>query len=209
MSTDATDSTNDNDPVSGDPQYPFGLPMGTVRGFFALLICVFFWIVLLSPDAPNVKPLLSHYFLLALVFMAFASANGHGAPRGEAATLPWALRILFLGGTAAVAAYSINKYGLADFTTRVTPVYEEVKGWWVPFLGCTIGGFIGGLFLWYVLGGRSIVFQSIRAWLSVVAMVMLVIELGMFVASSSSEAFFHGWQAVEIAAVSAYFACRT
>ena len=28
---------------------PYGLPMGTVRGFTSVLICSFFWIVLLYP----------------------------------------------------------------------------------------------------------------------------------------------------------------
>ena len=33
-------------------QHPYGLPMGTVRGFMSLLICSFFWIFLLLPEPP-------------------------------------------------------------------------------------------------------------------------------------------------------------
>ena len=55
-------------------EYPtFGLPSGSVRGFLSVLICSFFWIVLLLPPDTPVDSPLGHFFLLTLVFMAFAS----------------------------------------------------------------------------------------------------------------------------------------
>ena len=40
-------------------EYPtFGLPSGSVRGFLSVLICSFFWIVLLLPEpAPGQPPI--------------------------------------------------------------------------------------------------------------------------------------------------------
>ena len=67
------------DPVN-EPRHPFGLPMGSVRGFMALLICGFFWLVLLWPGEQIVKPLLGHFFLLALVLLAFASSPSPRRP---------------------------------------------------------------------------------------------------------------------------------
>ena len=57
---------------------PFGLPIGSVRGFLSLLICSFFWIVLLQPEP--IAPPLGHFFLLTLVFLAFASNPHHADP---------------------------------------------------------------------------------------------------------------------------------
>lgn len=200
------------DPVS-NPRHPFGLPMGTVRGFLSLLICSFFWIVLLSTTDPNVKPLLAHFFLLALVLLAFASSPGAEDRKEGGATLPWLMRVLFVGGSVAVVGYCLAT-NPSQFSNRITPKPDEFKQWWGPFMACMAGGFAGGLFLRFVLGTQNIAFQAIRAWLSVVGMVMLTVELAMFVALLSSDnekydAFFHTWQAIEIAVVSAYFATRS
>jgi len=193
-----------------NPRYPFGLPMGTVRGILSLLICSFFWIVLLSSS--DAKPPLAHYFLLALVLLAFASSPGVD-DRKNGATLPWLMRALFLGGSAAVLAYCLAND--ADrFKTRITPNFEEVKVWWVSFMGCLMGGFAGGLFARVLLGRASYAFLTFRAWLSVVGMIMLVIELALFVSLMSADPdkynnFFHTWQAIQITVVSAYFATRS
>ena len=58
--------------------YPFGLPPGSVRGMISLIICMFFWIVILWPQTGIVNPLLGHFFLLALVLLAFASSPCRG-----------------------------------------------------------------------------------------------------------------------------------
>lgn len=197
------------DPVS-HPRNPFGLAAGTVRGFLALLICSFFWIVLLSRSDPNVKPLLAHFFMLALVLMAFASSP---TTEDSGALLPWLTRLLFVGISVAVVAYCL----LTDqeqFVQRITPRDVEFNKWWGPFMACMAGGFAGGLFLRFILGTKNIAFQAIRAWLSVVGMTMLTVELALFVALLNSDNepydnFFHAWQAVELTVVSAYFATRS
>jgi len=184
--------------------------MGTVRGFLSLLICSFFWIVLLSSS--DAKPPLAHFFLLALVLLAFASSPG-ADDKNNGATLPWLMRVLFLGGSAAVVIYCLAN-DADQFKTRITPNLDEFKQWWVSFMACIIGGFAGGLIARVLLGRRSYAFLTFRAWLSVVGMIMLVIELALFVSLMSADPekynnFFHTWQAIEIAVVSAYFATRS
>jgi hypothetical protein len=199
------------DPVS-NPRHPFGLPMGTVRGFLSLLICSFFWIVLLSTKVPDVKPLLAHFFLLALVLLAFASSHSSEDKNGGVATLPWLLRALFVGGSVAVVGYCLAT-DPTQFSNRITPKPDEFNQWWGPFLACTAGGFAGGLFLRFILGPRNYAFLAMRAWLSVVGMIMLTTELALFVGLMNTERmgenFFHTWQAIEICIVSAYFASRS
>lgn len=210
MSTSApTDSvTTIPEPV----RHPFGLPLGSIRGMFSVLICAFFWLTLLWPggDQP-VRALLGHYFMLALVVMAFASSPIIADREKESAFLPWLLRVIFVGGSAAVVVYAVFK-DVNQFQARMTPDPLEVKDWWVPFLGTMVGGFSFGLTLRVLLGRDNHVFRTIRAWLSVVGMVMLAVELAMFIGFASAESkpidFFHYWQSIEMVIVSAYFGSR-
>lgn len=199
------------DPVN-EPRHPFGLPMGSVRGFMSLLICGFFWLVLLWPGEQIVKPLLGHFFLLALVLMAFASSPSPRTVDDSSPFLPWLLRVLFVGGSVAVVLFCLFQYP-DRLQSRLTPDPEEFKHWWGPFLATMSVGFAAGLFVRFVLGREHPLFQTFRAWLSVVALVMLVLEIGLFVMFTASENrqadFLRYWQAVELAFVSAYFGTRT
>jgi hypothetical protein len=200
-------------PNALDPKTPFGLPPGSVRGLMSLLICGFFWIVLLlpaaGPDGPPVKPPLGHFFLLTLVFLAFSSSAAARGDDGRPHTLPWLLRLLFVGGSAAVAGFVAVQHP-DRFPDRITPAADEVAQWWGPFIGCVAGGFAVGLALRFVLGD-SHVFRTLRSWLGVVALVMLAFEIGLFVlflTSQSSRDFLQLWEAVELAVVAAYFGMR-
>ena len=198
------------DPVN-EPRHPFGLPMGSVRGFMSLLICGFFWLVLLWPGEQSVKPLLGHFFLLALVLMAFASSPSPRTEDDSSPFLPWLLRVLFVGGSVAVVLLCLFQYP-ERLPSRLTPDAEEFAHWWGPFLATMSVGFAAGLFIRFVLGRDHPLFQTFRAWLSVVALVMLVLEIGLFVMFTTSENrqadFLRYWQAVELAFVSAYFGTR-
>jgi hypothetical protein len=192
------------------PRHPFGLPPGSVRGFMSLLICAFFWIVLLWPD-DMAKPLLGHFFLLALVLMAFASSPVSTAPGEGSPFLPWLLRVLFVGGSLAVVLYMLVAHP-DRLSERMTPSPDEFKEWWGPYLATMAIGFAAGLFLRFVLGREHPLFQTFRAWLSVVGMLMLGMELALFVAFTSAEnkqiEFFRYWQAVQLWFVAAYFGTR-
>ena len=198
------------DPVN-NPRQPFGLPAGTVRGFMSLLICAFFWMVLLWPSDAVAKPLLGHFFMLALVLMAFASAPSAHAGIRDTSLAPWLMRILFVGGSVAVVAFTLVK-NPEQFSARLTPDPSEFRDWWGTFLAVTAGGFAAGLFIRSAFGRNSPIFLTLRAWFSVVAMVMLALELALFVAFTSAgdkpENFMRYWQSFEVAMVAAYFGTR-
>lgn len=198
-----------------NPRHPFGLPMGSVRGFFSLLICGFFWMILLWPSTeqlgPPIRAVLGHFFMLALVLLAFASSPSLD-DRKSSPVLPWILRVLFVGGSVAVVAVCLVR-NPAQFQARITPDPNEFADWWAIYLGITAGGFALGLFLRFILGRTNPIFLTIRAWLSVIGMVMLAIEYAIFVGYVTAENkpldLFRTWQAIELAFVSAYFGTRT
>ncbi len=118
-------------------EYPtFGLPSGSIRGILSVLICSFFWIVLLFPAGTTITVPLGHFFLLTLVFLAFASHPGTDAR--TSAVLPWLMRVVFVGGSAAVVAFAIWKDPELA-AARLTPGTNEISQWPV-LLGCLAGG---------------------------------------------------------------------
>jgi hypothetical protein len=188
-------------------EYPtFGLPSGSVRGFLSVLICSFFWIVLLLPPDWSFTAPLGHFFLLTLVFLAFAS---HPLPEARTHMLPWLLRVVFVGGSAAVVAFAIFRN--AHLTAaRLTPGPEQVTQWPV-LLGCLAGGFGVALFLRFVLGRHSEMFMTLRAWVGVIAMLLLLIETVLqflIVPNLAEKPDLKIWEGVVIAAVAGYFGAR-
>jgi len=190
--------------------HPYGLPMGTVRGFLSVLICVFFWIILLYPKENAPSAPLGHFFLLTLVFLAFASH-----PIYELRTtsvLPWIMRILFVGGSGAVIGYLLftDPHRLS---ARLTPNAAEITQWPV-LLGCLAGGFGVALAVRFVLGRQSPMFMTIRAWVGVIAMLLLLFEtIFQFVivpnmSDKPSQEVMQVWEGILIAAVAAYFGSR-
>lgn len=191
-------------------EYPtFGLPSGSVRGFLSVLICSFFWIVLLLPADWAITVPLGHFFLLTLVFMAFAS---HPLPEARVHMLPWVMRVLFVGGSVAAVALAVfHSTHLA--AARLTPNPADVTQWPV-LLGCLAGGFGVALFLRFVTGRRSEFFMTVRAWVGVVAVLLLLAEtllqfaiLPTLTEKPSPDAL-QVWEGVLIAAVAGYFGSR-
>lgn len=189
-------------------RHPFGLPMGTIRGTLALLICGFVWLVLLWPTETKLP--LAHFFLGSMVFMAFVSHPTLPTGAGKSVA-PWVLRVLFAGGSIGVVAFAVYT-DWESVTKRLVPDVDEFRAWWLMFLGVTVGGFLVGRLLRLVFRSTSPFFQSLQAWLSVLAMLMIVGEYLLFIAfntaSSKPDAFMHAWHGVELAAVSAYFGSR-
>lgn len=187
---------------------PLGLALGSIRGFMSLLICVFFWLVLLWPGDTVVRPFLGHFFLLSLVLMAFASNPNQG--QGPS-LLPWLLRLLFAGGSVLVVLYVLGT-DPGRLRSRLTPDPAEFQQWWAAYLAIMFGGFAVGLFLRYILGRRSHLFQTLRAWVAVIAMIMLSLEIGLVIMwmtmQNKPEGFAEYWEAVELAFAAAYFGTR-
>src|SRR4051812_21567349 len=151
--------------------HTYGLPMGTVRGFLSVLICSFFWFILLYPwDNPPHIPL-GHFFLLTLVFLAFAS---HPIQELRVSFLPWLMRVIFVGGSIAVVAFVLVK-DPARLSERLTPDPKDIAQW-PALLGCLAGGFGFSLFLRTILGRDHPLFQTLRAWMGVLAMLLLLAE---------------------------------
>lgn len=191
--------------------HPYGLPMGTVRGFLSVLICSFFWIVLLQPGEQSPHAPLAHFFLLSLVFMAFVSHPIHDAQTSS--FLPWLMKVIFVGGSAVVLGYAAYK-NPAQLVTRLTPDVGDMAQWPV-LLSCFSGGFGVALFVRFVLGRRSEWFQTARAWLGVIAMLLLLLEtLFQFLilpdlSDKPSVEALKVWEGLVVATVAAYFGCRS
>jgi hypothetical protein len=201
--------------TAAQPEFlPYGLPMGTVRGFLSILICSFFWIFLLmgnpAPGDPTPKAPLGHFFLLTLVFLAFAS-HPIEAMR-TSAILPWIIRIIFVGGSIAVILYVAISHP-DRLSSRLTPDAADIPQWPV-LLGCLAGGFGLALAVRFVLGRRSPMFVTIRAWIGVLAMLLLLFEtIFQFVilpnmSDKPSMEVMQVWEGILIAMVAAYFGSR-
>jgi hypothetical protein len=153
--------------------HTYGLPVGTVRGLLSLLICSYFWIVLLYPSDVEVHAPLGHFFLLSLVFLAFATQ-----PLSQPHTthfLPWIFRVLFVGGSIVVVAYVLY-LDATRLPKRLTPSLEDIRQWPV-LLACLAVGFGSGLFVRFVLGRNSPLFMTLRAWVGIISALLLSFEL--------------------------------
>lgn len=190
-------------------EYPtFGLPSGSVRGFLSVLICSFFWIVLLYPPDSPINAPLGHFFLLTLVFMAFAS---QALTDVKAHLLPWLMKVVFVGGSAGVLAWAVFQ-NPALAAARLTPRAGEMAQWPV-LLGCLAGGFGVALFLRFVLGRRNHLFLTLRAWIGVIAVILLFVETilqflvlpGM---TDVNQEALKVWEGILIAVTAAYFGAR-
>ena len=201
--------------TAAQPEYlPYGLPMGTVRGFLSVLICSFFWIFLLmgnpAPGDPTPKAPLGHFFLLTLVFLAFAS-HPIEAMR-TSAILPLIMRLIFVGGSIAVIIY-IALTDMQRLSSRLTPDQADIAQWPV-LLGCLAGGFGLALIIRFILGRRSPMFMTLRAWVGVIAMLLLLFEtIFQFVilpnmSDKPSMEVMQVWEGILIAVVAAYFGSR-
>lgn len=186
---------------------PYGLPMGTVRGFLSVLICSFFWILLMFPADSTIRAPLGHFFLLTLVFLAFASHPFHEKQH----LLPWLMKLLFVGGSVAAVAFAIYR-DPHTAAVRLTPAADDVVQW-PALLGCLAGGFGVALFLRFVLGRHSHMFLTLRAWVGVIAILLLLGEtvfqyLIVPNIEPVSQNALKVWEGMLIAAVAAYFGAR-
>ncbi len=192
------------------PDHPFGLPLGSVRAIMALLILGYFWLALFWPGDAVRLPL-GHFFLLPLVLYSFTLSRHDGKYEGFR-MLPFVLRMLILGGTLAVGAYAVTQIG--DYRQRLTPNTADLENYWLTFAAILTGGFLVGHFFRLIMGPRAELFVTVRAWLSVVGLVMLAGEIGLLVMLLSSKGgegftdFLRAYQFAEVGVVAAYFGTR-
>jgi hypothetical protein len=122
------------------------------------------------------------------------------------------MRVIFVGGSAVVLGYAAFKTP-DQLITRLTPNVGDMSQWPV-LLGCFAGGFGIALFVRFILGRKNEWFQTCRAWLGVLAILILVFEtLLQFVIlpdmsdKPGAEAM-KVWEGFVVAIVAAYFGCR-
>ncbi len=196
--------------VYGNVRHPYGLPAGTVRGFMSVLICSFFWITLLLPEEHGFTAPLGHFVLFFLVFSSFVS---HPVQDIKSPFLPWLMRVIFVGGSIAVMVYTLI-YHPDRIYERLTPSPEDIKSW--PVLcGVMIIGFALGLFSRSLLGRDNEMFQTLRGWVGVIAMLLLISEtvfqfaIRPSLSTPPDDETMKVWESTIIAFVSAYFGTRS
>jgi hypothetical protein len=98
-------------------------------------------------------------------------------------------------------------------SSRLTPDPADIPQWPV-LLGCLAGGFGIALTTRFVLGRRSPMFLTLRAWVGVLAMLLLLFEtIFQFVilpnmSDKPSIQVMQVWEGILIATVAAYFGAR-
>ncbi|VTS05746.1 hypothetical protein [Tuwongella immobilis] len=198
-------------------RHPLGLPEGSVRALLALQICLQYWLLMLLPESIRVPVPLYLYFLLSVIFLFFVSrsrvsgANPNEFQDLQPLGIPAGLfRILLLGVTIGLTAYKYSQEGEA-FLTFLTPKPEQLTAW--PTLGIAlVTGFTLGYFLRLLPVRDQPFVLTIQAWLSLIAMFMLVLDLvyqtfiqpGMQNKLTSTT-----WEAVIVAMIAFYFASRS
>ena len=86
----------------------------------------------------------------------------------------------------------------------------EVQEWWVPLLATTAGAYAAGLIIRFLLGRDNPVFQTLRAWFSLLGMLLLFGEIVFWVAIAGAEnkPDIHVYQAFDLAFIAMYFGTR-
>ncbi|MEZ6139148.1 MAG: hypothetical protein R3B84_01125 [Zavarzinella sp.] len=161
-----------------DVRYPLGLPPGSVRGLMSLQIMFSFWLLLLLPDTKSMPIPLNLYFLLGLVMVFFVS-HGKSIDHSEEAGSPLGLpkgtiRVVIVLITGAIVAYLALQ--MPERFGRLTPTGLKPREWQY-YMGALFGGFFFGHFLRIFPFKNAAVFQSFQAWLALLSMFALVVEL--------------------------------
>ena len=154
---------------------------------------------------------LGHFVLFFLVFSSFVSH--HPIHDLKAPLLPWLMRLIFVGGSVAVLAYVVLNHP-GRIGERLTPNEDAMKSW-PALVGIMIAGFGSGLFVRMVLGREGELFQTVRGWVGVIAMLLLISEtvfqfaIKPSLGTQPSAETLKVWEGIIIGFVSAYFGTRS
>jgi len=160
-------------------RHPMGLPAGSVRAVLAVAIAALFWTILLLPESWNIPVPLFLYFLSIMVLLFFF---GHGKSIGSPEERPpWGLprgtfRVIIVVGT--IAGIALHYYLHREHVwRRLQPDVDQLRAQWLYLVIALLGGLGSG---WLIGRGpwrRSAVFQDLQAWVSLLAMLGLVVEM--------------------------------
>jgi len=194
---------------------PLGLPAGSIRGILVLFIVVQFWLLLLLPDTYSIRIPMNLYFLLTFVALFFVAHGRSIASATDSHPSPLhlpagTLRVVIFGGSAAVIGYLVSNH-YDRLLDRLRPAPSQLDGW--PMLMASyVGGFVLG-YLFRVMPFRnSWAFQSFLAWISLIAMTLLFIEIVVqaFVLPTLKDQYdVRTWEAIVTGVTACYFGTRS
>jgi hypothetical protein len=196
-------------------RHPLGLPPGSVRAVLALMIAGLFWLELaLAATNPDKEVPLFLYFLTGMILLFFGSHGttigtqlGAGSPLG----LPrGSIRAFLILGAAGIAGWLYYAHP-ERFPAIVTPTPKQLEAWPILLLA-TLGGYGFGYLIGRGPWRRTAGFQDLLAWVSLIAMIGLVVEtiLLVFIKMRLSETINTDiWEAILTAIVSFYFGARS
>jgi len=202
-------------PIPPVYRHPLGLPAGSVRAVLVLLVAGLFWMFLLLPaDQYPPVPLYLHC-LLPTVMLYFVTRNQPTDPRVPPQPGPWHLPrgffrlLLLLGFLAAIGWQCYNSPEV--LRDRLTPLKDDLDKW--PYLLGTLGGsFLLGRLLRLGPWRRAAWFQDFLAWISLLAMIAIVVEIciSLFVQPEFLKSLDRlVWECVLTGIVTMYFAARS
>lgn len=199
------------------PRHPLGLPPGSVRAVLVFQIVAQFWLLVALRNLPIPLYL---YALLALVLVFFTTSGRHmkldSEETGPLGSPKWLFGIVLSLATIGLLVWQHLRpvpdggKSLAEF---LTPIPEQLK-WW-PYTGmCLMGGYAFGRLLRAGPWSSSAIFQDILAWLSLLGMLGLLIELLLqtLIYPGSSAPLgenAQAWEAGLTAVVAVYFGARS
>ena len=158
-------------------RHPLGLPRGSVRAVLSILILGLFWTILLLPKSmePEGQPLKVPMFLYFLTGVIVLFLFGGGRPDDEASVWRIVARLFVIGGTLAVIGLQLYRYP-EQTMDRLKPGPEQIQQWPALVIAVLAGFGVAGIAR---LGPwrRWPAFQDVQAWLSLLAMLALGIEV--------------------------------
>jgi uncharacterized membrane-anchored protein len=197
-------------------RHPLGLPAGSVRAVLALTITGLFWILLLIPEEKNIPVPLFLYFCTAMVLLFFF-AHGKSISHQEGRSPPWGLprgtiRFVIIGGTIAVFGFYYYLHKELPLS-KLVPQPAQLVQWPKLLIGFAIGlgsGYLIGRGPWR----KSDAFQDIQAWVSLIAMLGLAVEviIILFINPNLKQEMkidLSTWEAILTGIVAWYFGART
>jgi hypothetical protein len=163
---------------------PLGLPAGSVRALLTLMVLGTISIMLLTPEAePRPIPLYL-YYLMFLILGHYFAVRRHAALPGMPQQAPpfylprGTFRFLILVGMSAVLAWGF--YNDPHFAQRLTPSPSEQPYLLVVVLGAFFVGIVVGRIGHALFAGPlgpPPWFQDIQAWVALLSMVGMTIEI--------------------------------
>lgn len=193
---------------------PLGLPRGSVRAILSLVITAMFlaYLVYTPADGKILKVPTYLYCVSIMVFVFFASHRSTINPDGTKEPSPLylprgTLRLTILGGTVGIVVWQLIVNREATLS-KLTPTAEQMEVW--PYLTLSlVGGFAVGWLFSHGPWRKSPWYQDLQAWLSLVAMGVLLIHLLLDLIAKAHNPDWQIWDCVLVGILALYYGARS